>query len=73
MRLFVILLVPAAVYFFMFRSSPVGPVVKTITEAPAIVPAAGASSTPSDFLKRPLDRTHEVLEQARTRTNDQGF
>lgn len=72
MRLFVILLVPAAVYFFMFRSSPVGPVVKTITEAPAIVPASGAS-TPSDFLKRPLDRTHEVLEQARTKANDPAF
>ena len=32
--------------------------------APA-APAAAAPSPATDFLKRPLDRTHEVLDQVR--------
>lgn len=38
-------------------------------------PAAAASATPStDFLKLPLDRTHEVLDQVRKKTNQEsGF
>jgi hypothetical protein len=37
--------------------------------APANSTAPG-QSTGSDFLKDPLDRTHEVLKQARSRTQD---
>lgn len=41
--------------------------------APASPAAASASAdaTPgTDWLKAPLDRTHEVLDQAKTRTKD---
>ncbi len=38
-------------------------------------PAPAFKSAPStDFLKRPLDRTHEVLDQVRTKTTQEsGF
>jgi len=42
-----------------------------LTHHHAVAPAASASPTPgTDWLKEPLDRTHEVLNQAHDRAND---
>jgi hypothetical protein len=44
--------------------------------APVSAPSAAAAASPSpaspetNFLKAPLDRTHEVLDQARSRAQD---
>lgn len=65
------------VYFFIARKAPVAPVVQEITQreaaplttgAPGATPAAAAGA---DALKRPIDRTKEVLDQVKQR-NGQG-
>jgi hypothetical protein len=61
MKYFAVLLIAAATYFFLARQAPVATAVQAITQAPA---------PGTDFLKRPLDRTHEVLTQARARADD---
>jgi len=40
-------------------------------KAPAPQASAPAYTPGTDFLKAPLDRTHEVLDQARERAKDQ--
>lgn len=61
MKYVAVFLIAGGAYFFLARQAPVAPAVNAITQAP----------TPgTDFLKRPLDRTQEVLKQARTRTQD---
>lgn len=64
------------VYLILARESPIDQVKDAIvaTEAAPLSqggrdPAPGAVST----LKRPLDRTHEVLEQVKTRNGDGEF
>jgi hypothetical protein len=49
-----------------------GGVYLTLARPAHVAPAAGTdTSTPgTDFLKAPLDRTHEVLNQAHTRAQD---
>jgi hypothetical protein len=67
MKYIVVLLVAGGVYATLVRPAH-------RPQAPA--PAAGAHAQPdasesgSDFLKEPLDRTHEVLDQARNRVKD---
>jgi hypothetical protein len=65
MKYIAVLLVAGGVYLTLAR--------------PVLVPASGAtpgasqsddSAAGTDFLKAPLDRTHEVLKQARTRAQD---
>jgi hypothetical protein len=65
MRFFLILLSPAIIYLAVFRNQPAAPVVKTAAVAPATVPGGS-----SDFLKRPLDRTQEVMRQVKSRTGE---
>jgi len=62
MKYIAVLLIAGATYLFLARQAPVAPAVNAITQAS---PAPG-----SDFLKRPLDRTQEVLQQARARADD---
>jgi hypothetical protein len=57
MKYIAALVLAGGAYLFLARPAPVSP------------PAPGQSAG-SDFLKDPLDRTHEVLKQARTRTQD---
>jgi hypothetical protein len=62
MKYIAVILIAGATYLSLVHQTPAGK------------PASGASqaSEPGiDFLKRPLDRTHEVLDQARVRANDQ--
>jgi hypothetical protein len=71
----------AVVYFFLVRKVPLAPVVTEVTQqeaaplatgprvAPSAAPTAPAVRTNS--LKRPIDRTHEVLNQVKQR-NGQG-
>ena len=61
MKYIAVLVIAGATYLFLAQQTPVAPAVKAITQAPE----AG-----TDFLKRPLDRTQEVLKQARTRADD---
>jgi hypothetical protein len=73
----------AAVYFFWARQAPVAPVVAEITQqeaAPlttgpraAASPAPGAPAEHTNALKRPIDRTHEVLNQVKQRNGDGEF
>jgi hypothetical protein len=44
---------------------------KAPSSHPATAAAATAPTPGTDFLKAPLDRTHEVLDQARVRAADQ--
>lgn len=64
---FAVLLVVSGIYFYAFRSRPASAVV-TAPPVSATSPPAGR-----DFLKRPLERTQEVLEQVRTRRDSEAF
>jgi hypothetical protein len=64
MRYIAVLLVAGATYLFLARQAPVEQAVHAITQAPA---------PGTDFLKSPLDRTHEVLQQARAHADDPGL
>ena len=61
MKYIAVLVIAGATYLFLAHQAPVGPAVKAVTQAPE----AG-----TDFLKRPLDRTQEVLQQAKVRADD---
>jgi hypothetical protein len=65
MKYIAVLLVAGGVYCILARQITVKPA------APA-APANGflASKPGTDFLKEPLDRTHEVLDQAKQRSQD---
>jgi len=64
MKYIAVLLIAGAAYFALARHAPMAP-------APDVATPAAAPG--SDFLKRPLDRTREVLQQARTRADDPAF
>ncbi len=59
MKYIAVLLVAGGVYLYLGRPAPV----KTGASSPP-------EATGTDFLKAPLDRTHEVLKQARGRADD---
>jgi hypothetical protein len=59
MKYIAVLLVAGAAYLLLARPM-----------TPAGGRASSGSTPGSDFLKAPLDRTHEVLDQARTRASD---
>lgn len=59
MKYIAVLLLAGGTYLAFAQHAAVAPAVVAIAPAPG-----------SDFLKRPLDRTQEVLRQARTRADD---
>ncbi len=85
MKYVFLLITVAAVYFFLIRKAPVGAVVKEVTQeeaapltsgpnnghGPATAPAAPAPGT--NALKRPIDRTKEVLNQVKQRNGNGEF
>jgi hypothetical protein len=84
MKYVFILATVAAVYFFIFRKAPVAPVVSEVTQqevAPLTSgprggeasPAPNAPARASDYLKKPIDRTKEVLQQVKQRNGDGEF
>jgi ABC-type microcin C transport system permease subunit YejB len=66
----------AAIYFFLIRSAPVAPVADAVAQKEVVpLTTGGRDVAPpaSNFLKRPLDRTHEVLDQAKQRNGAAEF
>ena len=59
MKYIAVLVIAGATYLFLARQAPVAQAVNAITQSPG-----------SNILKRPLDRTQQVLQQARTRADD---
>jgi len=59
MKYIAVILIAGATYLYLAHNTPVAQAVNAITPTPG-----------TDFLKRPLDRTQEVLQQARTRADD---
>lgn len=70
MKYISLLLAVAAGYFYLARATPVGAVAKSVTAeevAPLTTGPREPVLPPTNALKRPLDRTHAVLEQVKTR------
>jgi len=65
MKYIAALLVAGGVYAMLTHHAPVQPATPAAPENGFL-----ASKPGTDFLKEPLDRTHEVLDQARTRSQD---
>lgn len=71
----------ALLYYFLIREAPVKPVAQAVTgqevapltTGPRHAPAPSASAPATTALKRPLDRTHAVLDQVRQRNGDGEF
>jgi hypothetical protein len=73
----------AALYFFLVKKPSVAPVVSLVTQQeaapltsgprPDATPAAATPSDHSNFLKRPIDRTNQVLNQVKQRNGDGEF
>jgi len=61
MKYIAAIFVAGVVYLVLARQAPVAQAVHAITQAP---------SPGTDYFKQPLDRTHEVLDQARKRADD---
>ena len=79
MKYVVLLLGVVAVYWFLIRSAPVAPVVQAVTASEVAPltsgPRAPAAPAPagSNALKRPIDRTHAVLDQVKQRNGNGEF
>ena len=66
----------AVIYFVLIRNAPVAPVVEAVTQNEVVPLTTGARPAPppaSNFLKRPLDRTHAVLDQVKQRNGKGEF
>jgi len=63
MKYIAVLLLAGGVYLMLTHHAPVTP-------AGNATAATDAATPGTDWLKEPLDRTHEVLDQAKTRTKD---
>ncbi|HEY3902045.1 MAG TPA: hypothetical protein VGM54_25760 [Chthoniobacter sp.] len=84
MKYVFILATVAAIYFFIVKKPSVAPVVSAVTQAEAAplttgprggepTPVANAPARASDYLKKPIDRTKEVLNQVKQRNGDGEF
>jgi hypothetical protein len=83
MKYIFLLVTVAAVYFFLIKQSPVKHVVSEMTQSEVAplttgprggeTPAPGSPARASDPLKRPIDRTREVLKQVKQRNGDGEF
>ena len=83
MKYLFLLATVGAGYFFLLHQAPVAPAVQAVTQQEAAplttgprgntepVPAAPAPHT--DYLKRPIDRTKEVLGQVAARNGNGEF
>ena len=66
MKIIALLIAIACVYFYFARQTPVAEVAQTVTGQELTPLATGpkdATPAPTNSLKRPIDRTHEVLGQ----------
>ncbi len=66
MKIIVVLVVIACLYLYFGRQTPVAEVAQTVTGqelAPLTTGPKDATPAPTNALKRPIDRTHEVLGQ----------
>jgi ABC-type microcin C transport system permease subunit YejB len=75
MKYVLLLLGVALIYYFLVRSAPVVPVAQAVT-AQEVAPLTGsreAAAPAATALKRPLDRTHAVLDQAKQRNGGGEF
>jgi hypothetical protein len=71
-----LLLGVAVIYYFLARSTPVASVKEAVTAAEVAPLTTGPRETaapPSNALKRPIDRTHEVMEQVKQRNGNGEF
>ena len=72
MRYFVLLLIAGGIYLYAVRGKPAStvatPAIPLQTSA-----AASPAASPTNLLKRPLDRTHEVLDQVRRKNQSESF
>ena len=77
MKYIALLLGVAAVYYFLARSTPVAPVAQAVTAAEVAPLTTGPRETAApagtNALKRPIDRTHEVLNQVKKRNGNGEF
>jgi hypothetical protein len=79
MKYVLMLLAVAVIYFLIARQAPVAPAVETITASEAAPLTTGprdpspATANSSTALKRPLDKTHAVLDQVKKRNGDGEF
>ena len=76
MKYVLLLLGAAAVYFFLIRSAPVKPAVQAVTASEVAPLSTGPRETAapqSNALKRPLDKTHDVLKQVKERNGTGEF
>jgi len=86
MKYLFLLATVGAGYFFLLHKAPVAPAVQAVTQQEAAplttgprgntdpAPAAAAAPAPqSNYLKRPIDRTREVLGQVAARNGNGEF
>jgi hypothetical protein len=76
MKYVFLLLGVAAIYYFLARSAPVAPVTQAVTAAEVAPLTTGSRETAapaSNALKRPIDRTHAVLDQVKQRNGKGEF
>ena len=70
MKIIALLIAIAGIYFYCTRQTPVAEVARTATWqdiAPSAAAPQDAAPAPTNALKRPIDRTHEVLGQVAKR------
>lgn len=76
MKYVFLLILVAGVYLFLTRKAPVGSAVKEITQEEAAPLTSGSNNPPAqgtNSLKRPIDRTKEVLNQVKQRNGNGAF
>ena len=70
MKIIVLLIAIAGIYLYFGRQTPVAEVARTATGqqlAPLTSGPKDATPAPTNVLKRPIDRTHEVLGEVAKR------
>ena len=70
MKIVVLLAAIAGIYLYFSHQTPVAEVAQTVTGqelAPLTAGPKDATPAPTNALKRPIDRTHEVLGQVAKR------
>jgi hypothetical protein len=77
MRYLALLAVVAVIYFVLARRSPVTEVKEAMAQTAEVQPLTQGSRdvvpAASNSLKRPIDRTHAVLDQVKTRNGGGEF